>query len=278
VLRHDGAGRGGPARPAALRAGHAQRPVLLERDVDERAAGHVAEQAADGAGEVARVGCSLEADHVGAEQALDDLGAPGQLGVDAVGRERDVVEEADREVGAQLAQHLRHELQLVVLHPHGRAVCRGLRARVGEALVDLDVGVPPLAVVRGLGDDVVVQRPEGVVGEPLVVVLELAGTQVDRDDPDAVAEERVEWVVRDARPADPGALVGAHDRLEGGDEPAGRVLPGGRAVVVQLAVDGEPVGQDDERELAVCGGVRSGFTRGIDGEFRSGIGDGRRPH
>ncbi len=33
-----------------------------------------------------------------------------------------MVEVPDREVGAQLAQHLRHELQLVVLHPHDAAV------------------------------------------------------------------------------------------------------------------------------------------------------------
>jgi hypothetical protein len=266
--------RVGAARPAR----HAQGTVLLERHVDEGAAGHVAEQASDGPGEVAGVRGALEADHVGAEQALDDLRAPGQLRVDAVGREGDVVEEADREVGAQFPQHLGHELQLVVLHPHRGAGGRRLGARVGEALVDLDVALPPLAVVGGLGDDVVVERPEGVVGEALVVLLELLGAEVHRDDPDAVAEKRVERVVGDPRPADPGALVGAHDRLEGGHETAGRVLPGRRSVVVEHPVDREPVGQHDEGELAVLGGVRYGFAGRSDDGFRSGFGGGRRPH
>ena len=85
--------------------------------LDDVAAGREAEEAAHGAGEVAGIRHPLEPDDVGTEQALEDLLAPRQLGVDAVGRERDVVEEADDEVGAELAQHLGNELQLVVLHP-----------------------------------------------------------------------------------------------------------------------------------------------------------------
>ena len=161
----------GPAR--------ATRDVVVDRHVDGGALRRVAEQPAHGAGEVARVGRALEADDVGAEEALDDLGAPRQLREDAVCRERNVVEETDREVGSELAQHLGHELQLVVLHPD-RAVGRGHRGgALREALVDPHVGLPPLAVVRGRRDHVVVERPEGVVRESLVVVLDVVGAERD---------------------------------------------------------------------------------------------------
>ena len=92
------------------------------RYLDHRVAGRVRGQSAHRTGEVAGVGNALEADHVGAEQALDDLAAPRQLRVDAVWRKRNVIEEPDREVGASLAQHLRNELQLIVLHPDDRTV------------------------------------------------------------------------------------------------------------------------------------------------------------
>jgi hypothetical protein len=118
-----------------------------------------------------------------------------------------VQEEADLEVGPLLAQHRRDELELVVLHPHRRALGGDLGRRVGEPLVDLHVGVPPVAVEGGLRHDVVVERPEGAVGEALVVVLDLFGGQLDGVQQQAVVFERRHLGVRDAGPADPGAAV-----------------------------------------------------------------------
>ena len=43
----------------------------------------------------------------------------------STGGKRDVQEEADGQVGPQRAQHFGHQLQLVVLYPHGPAVGRG---------------------------------------------------------------------------------------------------------------------------------------------------------
>ena len=74
--------------------------------------------------------------------------------------ERDVQEEADPQVGPQLAQHLRDQLELVVVHPDRGVLGRPLGGVLGEAPVDRDVGVPPLAVELRLGDQVVVERPE----------------------------------------------------------------------------------------------------------------------
>ena len=76
-------------------------------------------------------------------------------------RERNVQKEPDGEVGPQHPQHLRHQLQLIVLNPHRRAArCGRPRRRLGEAPVHVDVAVPPLAVVDRFDDDIVVQRPQ----------------------------------------------------------------------------------------------------------------------
>ena len=75
--------------------------------VDEVAVGLVPDPLADQAHEVRGAAGQLEADQVGAEQALEDLAAPRQLLEQLGRRERDVQVEADPQVGAQLAQHLR---------------------------------------------------------------------------------------------------------------------------------------------------------------------------
>ncbi len=213
--------------------------------IDDRAVGRVPEQASHGPREVPGVGGALEADDVGAEQPVQDLPPPGQLRVDAVRRERDVIEEPDDQVGSALAEHPRHELQLVVVYPHHGAVGCRARGRLGESTVDPHVRLPPFAVERRRRDDVVVERPERVVRETLVVLLELRLRERHRDDRDAAVLERLELAIGDARPADPRAVGGAHHGLEGGDEAAGRALPVGLAVGTLLVVHREPVGDHD---------------------------------
>jgi hypothetical protein len=212
--------------------------AVLAGHVHGDAPGGVAEEPAHGAGEVAGVGQTLEADQVGAEQAVEDLLAPGQLGEDAVRREGNVVEEADHEVGARVAEHPRHQLELVVVHPHGGAGRCGGGGGLREPAVDLDVRLPPLAVVAGRRDDVVVQRPQGVVGEALVVELEVFCAQGHRHDGDAVVLERFELPVGHTGPAHPGAVRGAHHRFQRGDEATGRRAPAVTAVLGLLVVDG----------------------------------------
>ena len=163
--------------------------------VDQVAVGLVPDPVAHQAHEVAGAAGELEADQVGAEQPLEDLAAPRQLAEELGGRERDVQVEADAQVGPQVAQHLRHQLQLVVLDPDGGALGGHLGGLLGEAPVDRDVGVPPLAVELRLGHHVVVERPQGAVGEALVELLDLLGAQVHRDQLEAVLDEGLEVVV-----------------------------------------------------------------------------------
>ena len=124
------------------------------------AVGLVADPIADESYEVAGGAGQLETDQIRAQQPFQDLAPPRQLGEQFGRRERDVEVEADQQVGAQVAQHLRNQLQLVVLHPHGRTLGGHRSGPVGEALIDRYVGIPPLSVKLGLGHHVVVERPQ----------------------------------------------------------------------------------------------------------------------
>ena len=76
-------------------------------EVDQVAVGLVADPLPHQPDEVGRAARQLEADQVGAEQALEELAAPRQLLEELGRRERDVQVEADPQVGAELAQQLR---------------------------------------------------------------------------------------------------------------------------------------------------------------------------
>ena len=66
---------------------------------------------------MAHVRRRVEADEVGAEQAFEQLLAPRQDAEDLGRRKRDVQEEADARARHALAQHARHEHQLIVVDP-----------------------------------------------------------------------------------------------------------------------------------------------------------------
>ena len=209
----------------------------------------VAQLPSHGTGEVAGIRHSLEADDVGSEESFEHLAPPRQLRIQAVCREGNVVEVADHQIRAEVAQHPRHQLQLVVLHPDGGTVFGGLGRRLGESTVDAHVGVPPDPSVARLGDDVVVKRPDRVVREAFVVELDVFGAQGDRHEQSAVELEGLQVDVRLTGPADPRAVGLPHDRLEGGDQAARRPPPGIRPVCVARPVHREPVGDDHELGL-----------------------------
>ena len=97
--------------------------------------------------------------------ALDDLPPPGQLGEDLVAGEGDVVEVADAHVGPQFAEHPGHELQLVVVHPDGRALGRpGRAATSANRRLTRTYASHQATVELRRGDDVVIERPERGVG------------------------------------------------------------------------------------------------------------------
>src|SRR5690606_20381348 len=130
----------------------------------------------------------------------------------------------------------------------------------GEPLVDLAVPVPPHPVVVGRGDDVVAQGPQGVVGEPLVVLLDVRLAQGDGHQPDAVLVDGGGRFLAlgggRPGPSDPGAALVPDHRVQGGDQTAGGAAPDVAAVLRHRQVEGQAVRDDDER--AVGGGHTHG--------------------
>ena len=220
-------------------------------DPHGRALGGQADGPAAGPQEVDGVGPALESQQVGAEQAQDHLAAPRQLGEDLVAGERYVVEKADPDVVAQLAQQPGNQLELVVVHPDGGPGRRLLRRRLREPPVDGHVRVPPVAMELRRGDHVVVERPQRRVAEALVVVADLVLGKSQPDQVQAVGLERARGRARIARPADPYAPGLAHDGFQGGDQAAGALLPLFRAVQALDPVDRQPARDHHE---AVLGG------------------------
>ena len=160
--------------------------------------------------------------------------------------------------GRLLPEQRGDELQLVVVHPDDGALGRDRRRALGEALVDLDVGVPPGPVVLRLLDDVVVQRPQRGVGHALVVAVDLVLGELDRDQRDPAGLERLGGLAGRARPAHPGATLAGDERLERGDQAAGAALP--RRAAVRRPGPGRreggwrprPRGCPPRRECASC--------------------------
>ena len=92
-------------------------------------------------------------------------------------------EEADAGVGQPLPEQIRQQQQLVVVHPDEVTRLVVLGHDVGESLVHLHVRVPVADVERHLIEEVVEQRPEDPVGEPLVVAGDLIRGQRHRHQP-----------------------------------------------------------------------------------------------
>ena len=216
------------------------------RNLDVRAPGRQPRPPAARPQEVRRVLLPLEAEKVRAEQPGHDLPPPGQLREDFVAGERDVVEEPDPDVRALGPDHARHQLELVVVHPHGRVGGGLRRGRLGEPAVDRDVGLPPRPVELRRRDYVVVQRPEGCVAEALVERPDLVRGQADRDQPHAAGVERLRGLAGRALPADPGSAGFAHHGLERGHQAAGTGPPLHFAAGAGYAVYRQPAGHHDE--------------------------------
>jgi hypothetical protein len=121
----------------------------------------------------------VESDQVRAEHAHEQL-APPRQDAEHLGRgKRNVQEEADARVGPPLAHQTRHEHQVIVVHPYQIARPHLVHDRVGEPLVHAAIGVPVLAVEREPVEQVVKERPDDGVREPVVVVLDVALIEID---------------------------------------------------------------------------------------------------
>ena len=144
--------------------------------------------------------------------------------------------------------------ELVVVHPDRRAGRRRGRRGLGERPVDGHVGLPPSAVELRRGDDVVVQRPQGRVAEPLVVIPHLLRGQPHAHQVQAVRLERPRSAARVTGPADPHPVGLPHDRLQRGDQPARAGPPLRLAVRALGPVHRQPAGHHHETMTPGAGG------------------------
>ena len=198
--------------------------------------------AVDAVEEVVDVLLCVEAQHVGAEQPLEDLAAPREDPEERVRWPRDMAEPADARAAPLPAQQAWHEHQVIVLDPHrvgglARAL-HGLR----EEGVRGAVFVPGRLGHPDSGGEAVQERPEdGVAHAHVEALLELRG--------DAHVGELVPHVGSTLDRVEVLGVFGAHPhaapirqhRVERGDQAAGRAHP-----TVSLPPVGPAVADDDE--------------------------------
>ena len=110
--------------------------------------------------ELPRIVVCVKSDEIGPEQPLENLAPPGQLGEQCAGRKGNVEEEADAEIRPHFSQHAGDELQLIVVHPHGRVGLRDLRYARGESLIDSFISTELVSVIHRCHHGVVIQRPD----------------------------------------------------------------------------------------------------------------------
>ncbi|SHV30169.1 Uncharacterised protein [Mycobacteroides abscessus subsp. abscessus] len=101
-------------------------------------------------------------------------------------------------------------------------------------------------MVLRLDDHIVVQRPQGGVGEALVVFGDFLGGKPDRVQHHVVFGNRLDIRIGHARPADPGTTALAQQRLHRGDQPARTAFPRCGTVGQFYQVDGKPIGDHNE--------------------------------
>ncbi len=237
------------------RVGLHQRLVLAERDGGVLVLDARLQEPIHRLDEVLAVEARVEAEDGAAQHALQDL-APPRADAERLGvGPGDVPEREDGGLRQLLAHHRRQQREVVVLHQHDRVVAARLgHHRVREALVDGLVGLPVRLAEYRPHVGHVAQRPQALVGEAEVVALLLLGGQpqaaqlvvvVARRHCHAIVGVHHVAIGVAAAMGDPGAGAGAHDRLHGGHEAAGRPLDDDAAVLGVLVDVGFAVGHHD---------------------------------
>ncbi len=217
---------------------------------------HVEEGAGDRV-EIGGVAGDVEADHVGGEQGLHDLRAPGQ-DVEHVRRgEGRVVEEGDLHVRAQGAEIAGHEPEVVVMDPDHGALGGLVGGGLGEGPVDFAEDRPVHGVVIVLVLEGMEDRPEGLLRGDVVEAAHLFRRQGEAGDvvgSEAVGDfdDGVEFGVGRVfgqLPRDPGAAAAgaAEEAFEGGDDAVGALVLAALDAAVHLdLLIGLAVVDDDE--------------------------------
>ena len=121
--------------------------------------------------EIPGVRRQMESNHIRPQHPCEDFFPPRQLPEQIGGGKRNMQEKPNGQIGSQLPKHAGHELQLIILHPHGGIGGGNLGRGFRKLPIHPLVGVPPIAVIPGGHNQIMVQRPQGGISEPLVKLL-----------------------------------------------------------------------------------------------------------
>ncbi len=187
--------------------------VDVVADLDAAEMVVMTQRAVNAAQEVLRVVVGVKAHEIRTEDASQQLLTPsrGQEPEHFEGRKRDVQKKADGQTRMPGPQQGGQQHQLIVLHPHAITRLDQAFQFVGEPLVALHVRLPLPGVIHGIRREVVQQRPQGLVAEPVIEIVSLVSAHENR--PAAVRAHRTLTHVRlflgrnvSARPANPDTL------------------------------------------------------------------------
>ena len=219
------------------------------------------DEALDRVEEIVAVKLRVKAENAAPQQPVEHLFAPRADPECLRVGPGDVPEGDDGGFGERLADQARQQREVIIVHEDDRVVRAGLvdhRAReqaVGRGVL-LPVG---RAEYRAHVRDVT-QRPQPLVGEPVVVARLLLLGQPDaaelvewlrggRRDRNAVVRVHHLAVCRAAAVRDPRARARSHDRFERGDEPTRRPPDGDVAPPVLSHMDVRLAVRDDDHLL-----------------------------
>ena len=102
---------------------------------------------------------------------------------------------ADFGVRSESAKNAGDQLQLIIMDPSEASRSEDLGHRFREPTIHSDVGVPPVSMKFRSPYGVVIKRPQGSIGEVLVVIFDLKGRKADRVVLDPLMLKRL-WSLR----------------------------------------------------------------------------------
>jgi hypothetical protein len=186
----------------------------------------------------------LEADQIVGEHRAHQPLVEGQGHDQPLRRPGDMEEEADPVAKPVLAQLHAQWDQMIIVDPDEVVGLDQRRHRAGEALVDPLIAAAEAAVIFGIVDPIVEQRPQGAVGVAVIIFVDILLLEVDRRGGDALVPLQVdmagELVGLVARPAEPQAAIFPQGRRQRHRQPAL-----GAAGAARLGRR-HPVGDDDQ--------------------------------
>ncbi len=168
----------------------------------------------------------MKSHQVGAQKPTEDLFPPGQKPEDFEGRKWDMKEKADGRPGQPLAKQGGQEHQMVIMDPDLIAGPDDFEGFAAEFLIDPLVGGPVTLVVDGVSGKIMEQRPDRLVGEPMVIIINLGlaeknGTTVLFFEKAANLSLllQTDLLGGDAGPAEPNTRPSSIERTQAGGDP-----------------------------------------------------------